>query len=140
MSDKETTLWKDSPSQVDNLGTFILCGFTFWLIIPVFIALYKFLQTKCHSYELTTERLKITKGILSKREDMLELYRVKDISILKPFFLRIFKCANLVLNTSDKSTPIIIIPAIPEPEKVREMLRTHVETMRDRKGVREVDL
>jgi uncharacterized membrane protein YdbT with pleckstrin-like domain len=140
MSEQEKSLWKDSPSQVDNLGTFIICGFTFWLIIPIFYALYKFLQTKCHAYELTTERLKITKGILSKREDMLELYRVKDISIIKPFFLRIFNCANIILNTSDKSTPIIIIPAIPEPEKVRELLRTHVETMRDRKGVREVDL
>jgi hypothetical protein len=47
--------------------------------------------------------------------------------------------ASIVLNTSDRSTPTVVIQAVPEAEKLRDLIRTHVEACRQRKGVHEVD-
>jgi membrane protein YdbS with pleckstrin-like domain len=64
---------------------------------------------------------------------------VKDSTFEQPFLLRIFGLANLQIRTSDPSNPSILIPAIREANAIRESLRRSVETMRERKGVREVD-
>src|SRR6202795_3418094 len=96
----EETVWRGSSSQTKNLGTFILCALFCWLIVPIFIALARYLQTKNKIYKLTTERLKITEGILNKVTDTLELYRVKDIETRQPFLYRMFGVENVQMNTS----------------------------------------
>lgn len=90
-------------------------------------------------YELTTERFRITRGILSKHIDELELYRVKDVTLHRPFVQRLFSLGTVVLDTSDQSTPQVTIPAVADIEWLRDEIRRHVETRRDSKGVKEVD-
>jgi len=140
MATEERTVWLGTPSQVINLGAFLLLGLFFWLVIPLFIILWKWLVVKNMKYELTTERLRMRHGVLNKKLDELELYRVRDYKLDQPFFLRIFSLANIILQTSDRSHPTVIIQAIPDAENLREQLRTYVEACRTRKGVRELDV
>jgi len=128
----EQTVWRGTSSQWKNLGIFILCGLFCWLIVPIFIALSRYLQTKNKIYELTTERLKITEGIFSKVTDTLELYRVKDLETRQPFLYRMFGVENVQMNTSDTSSPFIFIEAIPSA--------VSLEAIRAQKGVREIDV
>ena len=127
----EETVWRGTSSQVKNASVFIFCGlclcvllilFAFlWrnesardfspyifspAIVPIFIALSRFLQTKNKIYELTTERLKITEGIFNKLTDTLELYRVKDLETRQAFWSRDFGVENVQINTTDVSTPL----------------------------------
>jgi len=139
MSSIEKPIWTGTPSQVINLPTFIVLGLFFWLVIPVFMMLWKWLVVKNTKYELTTERLKTRYGVLNKQMDEIELYRVRDYRFEQPFFLRIFSLGNVVMQTSDKSHPLVTIRAIPNGEELRERIRTHVEECRARKGVREID-
>src|SRR4051812_5913879 len=99
----EEIVWRGTSSQWKNLGTYVLCGLFCWLIVPIFIALARYLQTKNRVYELTTERLKITQGVFSKVTDTLELYRVKDIETRQPFLYRLFHIENIPVTTSDAS-------------------------------------
>jgi len=62
----EETVWRGTSSQWKNFGVYILCALFCWLIVPIFIALARYLQTKNKVYELTTERLKITEGVSAK--------------------------------------------------------------------------
>jgi uncharacterized membrane protein YdbT with pleckstrin-like domain len=135
----EQTIWNGSPSQIINLPLYILCGLFFWLVVPVFYALWKFLVVKFTQYELTSERLKIRSGVINRKLDELELYRVRDYKLEQPLSLRIFRLGNVVMQTSDKTTPTVILRAIHDAESVRENIRTHVEACRMRKGVREID-
>lgn len=80
------------------------------------------------------------RGVLNKNLGELELYRVRDYKLDQPFFLRLFSLSNIVLETSDKSHPTVVIKAIPDGEELREQFRTNVEACRTRKGVREVDI
>ncbi|MEZ5300332.1 MAG: PH domain-containing protein [Verrucomicrobiales bacterium] len=47
-------------------------------------------NTKFYNYELTNERLKLSTGVLNRKTDVLELYRVKDMELEKPLHFRIF--------------------------------------------------
>jgi len=136
----EQTVWRGSSSQWKNLGVFILCGLFCWLIVPIFIALSRYLQTKNKIYELTTERLKITEGIFNKVTDTLELYRVKDLETRQPFLYRMFGVENVQMNTSDTSSPFIFIEAIPSAVGLGDKIRNQVEAIRAQKGVREIDV
>jgi uncharacterized membrane protein YdbT with pleckstrin-like domain len=138
--DEERSVWQGTPSQVVNLGSFILLGLFFWLVIPLFVILWKWLVVKNTKYELTTERLRLRYGVFNKKTDELELYRVRDYKLDQPLFLRIFSLSNIVLTTSDKTHPSVVLEAITDGEELREKLRKYVEACRTRKGVREVDI
>ena len=105
---EEKTLCSSSPSQVLNLKSFFISvvfiavvitiyillenKYSFILIItaiPFFSSLWKYLQVKCLKYELTNERIRIISGVLNKKTEEIELYRVKDSSIEEPFFYRL---------------------------------------------------
>ena len=58
---------------------------------------------------------------------------------LNPFFLRLFGLGHLVLTTSDKNNKYVKLLAIKDTEKVKDLIRNHVEKSRKRTGTKEVD-
>lgn len=137
--DKERLLWVGSSSQIVNFSLYVACFLIFWLVIPIFVAIWAWIEVASRRYELTTERLKIYTGVLTKRVEDLQLYRVKDTCCVEPFFYRLIGLGNVELHTSDQVNPIVIIHAIPNARELRERLRKIVEINRDHKGVTEVD-
>jgi membrane protein YdbS with pleckstrin-like domain len=129
-------LWGGNSPQVSNSSPYILLI----LIVPILIALTRYLQTKNKIYELTTERLKTTEGVFSKVTDTLELYRVKDLETRQPFLYRLVGIENVQVNTSDTSSPFILIQAIPSRVGLADKIRNQVEAIRAQKGVREIDV
>jgi uncharacterized membrane protein YdbT with pleckstrin-like domain len=136
---EENLIWKGSPSQWINFGTWILCFLFVWLVIPLFIAIWRILVVMNWKWEITNQRIIEEKGVFSKITNELELYRVKDLQLEQPFLLRLVGLSNIRLTTSDRSHPLILIPAIKNGKNVREDLRNAVEAIREKKGVREVD-
>src|SRR5437899_10525517 len=109
----EEVVWRGSSSQWKNFGVYILSLLFCWLIVPIFIALARYLQTKNKIYELTTVRLKITEGVFNKVTDTLELYRVKDLETRQPFWSRMCGLEIVRVNTSDVSRPFVLFVAVP---------------------------
>jgi len=134
-------VWSGRPSQITNIKTFILCGLFCWLIVPLFVAGWRWLVIRCITYELTTQRFKVSHGVLTRRTDELELYRVKDTSYSQSLFERSFGLASIQMTTSDLSNPAVTIKAIgaAQANQLREQIRTLTEELRDRKRVREID-
>ena len=137
---QEEIVWRGTSSQWKNFGVYLLCGLFCWLIVPVFFALAYYLQTRCKVFELTTERLKITYGVFTKVTGTLELYRVKDIETRQPFFSQLVGIENVQMNTSDASSPIVLIEAVPSSVGFADKLRNQVEIIRQQKRVREIDI
>ena len=136
----EEIVWRGTSSQWKNFGVYLLCGLFCWLIVPVFFALAYYLQTRCKVFELTTQRLKITSGVFTKVTETLELYRVKDIETRQPFFSQLVGIENVQMNTSDASSPFVLIEAVPSSVGFADKLRNQVEIIRQQKRVREVDI
>jgi uncharacterized membrane protein YdbT with pleckstrin-like domain len=129
-------LSRSSAPQMAKLGPFVLI----LLLVPIIMAVARYVTTKSKVFELTNERLKITEGVFSKVTDTLELYRVKDLETRQPFSYRMMGVENVQLNTSDTSTPFILIEAIPCSVGLADKIRNQVETIRQQKGVREIDI
>jgi uncharacterized membrane protein YdbT with pleckstrin-like domain len=155
-SESETELWSGHTSQWVHFWYYLLCvvlaaaavvGIPFTaglsaigLVVPIAIAAIVWLTNRATSYVLTSQRLRIRRGILNRRLDEIELFRVKDYVMEQPLLLRMLGLGNITLVTSDVTTPTLLIPAIPDVEDVREKLRTAVQRERDRKRVRELDV
>lgn len=150
----ESPLWKGSPSQWLNLGPFtgalilsigIVIGGLFFvpaflaLILPVLFMVWRYLVVRTQIFELSSQRLRVTTGILNQHIDEVELYRVKDSLMVRPWWMRLTGLASIHLETSDRSMPKLEIPAIHGGVELRELLRKHVEIQRDKKRVRELD-
>ena len=127
------TVWKSNPSQLTNIKVYL---FLFWTVI---IPLIVYLKTRFTIYELTDQIYREKTGILSQKIEELELYRVRDYSVDKPFIMRLFGLGNLTLITSDKTNPRVYMRAIRNVENVRDIFRKHVEEARKATGTKEVD-
>lgn len=132
----EQLVWEGRPSQWTNILPFALCV----LIIPIPYGVYRWLAIKCTKYSLSSQRLRISRGILSRHIEDIELYRVKDSSIRQPFIQRLVGLGTVELVTSDASTPKVMLPAIANPIQVHDSIRTQVERARRERGVRELDV
>lgn len=161
----ERIIFKGNPSPVAILGTLVLSfllfvglsvglihywkqfpegtlrRIMFWVpVIPLLVFIGKWIGLNFVTYEITSERVKVIKGIFSKRTDELELYRVKDTSLLEPFIYRMFSVGNIVVVTNDASTPTIELRAIKNAKDIREQLRASIEECRTRKRTGLVEL
>ena len=136
----EEIVWRGTSSQWKNFGVYLLCGLFCWLIVPLFFALVYYLQTKNKVFELTTQRLKITSGVFTKVTETLELYRVKDIETRQPFFSRLVGIENVQMTTTDTSSPLVLIEAVPSSVGFADKLRNQVEIIRQQKRVREIEI
>jgi uncharacterized membrane protein YdbT with pleckstrin-like domain len=158
---EETTLFRGSSSMLVNLGAFLLTGLVFVAAIVFAIAmantvaslalwsvaaialiyfLVQWLLIRRRVYEVTTERIRVLTGIVTRRTEEMELYRVQDITLIEPFIQRMFGCGNLHVTTNDASTPYLTLEAIAGARALREQLRKSVEECRDRKRVRVAEL
>src|SRR5512145_1136149 len=136
MSTEEQVLWQGSPSQWTNFWPFVLCIF----IVPIPWAIWRYVATRCFSYEVTNQRIRIRQGVFSRRTDSMELYRVKDASFVQPFVMRLVGIGIVELETSDATTPMLQIRGVPDADALRERILKAVDAVRDRKGVRELDV
>ncbi len=136
----EEIIWSGTPSHWTNFGRYVVCGLFFWLVIPIFVAAYYFLKILTTKWTLTNQRLRKRKGILTKKIDEIELYRVKDTQLVQPLLGRIVHIGNVKLLTSDKSQPDEVLEGVRDPVEVREILRDLTEAARRRHRVREIDI
>jgi membrane protein YdbS with pleckstrin-like domain len=164
---EESSVWRGTSSQILNFGVFFVCGVGAALLLtPVGltlagtwkpptallgallilsmmlagVAFWRWLYIRSRVYEITSERIQITHGILSRRTDFVELYRVKDLTVLRPLLLRLFALGNVVMETSDRSTPQVMLQAVSQPKALNDLIRKHVESCHDHKRVGELDM
>jgi len=136
----EEIVWRGTSSQWKNFWVYLLCGLFCWLLVPIVFALVYYFRTRCKVFELTTQRFKITAGVFNKVTETLELYRVKDIETRQPFFSRLVGIEDVQMTTSDASSPIVLVDAIPSGVGFADKLRHQVELIRQQKRVREIDI
>jgi len=91
---------------------------------------------KATQYEVTSERIRVRTGILTKRTEELELYRAMDTSLIEPLTMRMLGLGSIEVRTADASTPVIHLQAVHKAKETREQLRKVIEECRDRKRVR----
>lgn len=87
-------------------------------------------------YALSEDRLFISVGFLNIKDDEILLYRVRDIDTSRSLWQRIFGVGTVVVMSSDKSMPNLVLKNIKDPVGVKEIIHEQVEEMKIRRRVR----
>ncbi len=132
----EQTLWEGQPSHWSNLWIYLAAI----LVIPLPWSFWCWLSLRATRITLTSQRLRIKTGVLNTHIEELELYRVRDSSLGQSFWQRLVGIGDVVLDTTDVSTPRITLRHLRRSEAVRETLRAQVERVRRVQKVREIEM
>ena len=132
----EETLFEGHPALVQSLGQLLLAIITLglWLLVLLW-------QSRSRHYKVTTKRVVVELGILSKRMEQLDLYRISDYTVLRPLGQRMMGTGTLLLRTLDKTSPEVPISGIKtDLVALYERVRAATEADKQRRGVRVMDM
>jgi hypothetical protein len=132
----EELLFSGHPAVIQSIGGLLLAILTLGIS-----AIVAFIQTRGTHYKITSQRVVVEKGVFGKRMEQIDLYRVVDYVVDKPFGQRVVGTGNLILEAMDKTTPEIRIDGIKtDVNALYERLRYCTEQEKKKRGVRVMDL
>jgi hypothetical protein len=102
--------------------------YTFWQWLGVIVTLgiaylAYWLESLSTTYEITTQRVRVERGLLSKNKESVELFRIDHFDLVKPLGMRLVGQCLLHLRSSDSSFPAVIIFGVPKLEALADTLR-----------------
>ncbi len=109
-------------------------------LLPLGFAIYMgwrvFFLTRSISYRLTSQRLFIRIGLIGRKQEEIELFRITDVAVEQTPMERILKIGSIIVNSTDESMPRAQLENVPEPEKYKDILRDAYRQARTREGMR----
>jgi membrane protein YdbS with pleckstrin-like domain len=103
--------------------------------LGVFVLLLVWVRVKSCSYRLTTQRLFVRRGWLTKHVNELELYWVKDVMVDQGGLQRLLGYGTITVLAADDTTPEADLVGVSRPTKIKELIRTQYRAARLREGV-----
>jgi uncharacterized membrane protein YdbT with pleckstrin-like domain len=101
----------------------ISCIVLFFLVACGLICLNYYVKSRRIHYEITTQRIKLERGLLSKVQESLELFRIDHFELRKPLGARLLGLASLHLYSSDAEFESFYIYGVPNLESLADTLR-----------------
>lgn len=87
-------------------------------------------------YSMGEDRIFLETGFLNLTQEEILLYRVRDISLKRSFGQRIFGVGTVILQSSDKTNPVLELKNIKKSCQVKELIHRQVEEMKIARNMR----
>jgi len=131
----EKVLFEGHPSVIPGALALLIATLTLGLSL-----VYFFVRSRQTHYKITTQRIIIERGILSKKMDQVDTYRITDFVVERPFGQRLMGTGNIILTSIDRSNPEVRITGIrTDVLALYEQLRVATEDQKLRRGVRTLE-
>ena len=127
----ERDLFVGRPATIYSVGQLLLSILTLGIMWVYFWVKHASLK-----YYITTQRIRIEQGILSKSKSNLELYRMDDFVINSPFGMRLLGYAILTLKSSDRDVEDVHLYGIKNTDALADKIRAHALKERERRNIR----
>jgi uncharacterized membrane protein YdbT with pleckstrin-like domain len=117
-SDTERVLFTGHPATIHSAWQ--------WLVVACTLGLgyiYFWLRSLSTHYEVTSQRVRVEKGILSKSKESVELFRIDHFDVLKPLGMRLVGHCLLQLRSSDTNFSTVVIFGVADLEVLADTLR-----------------
>jgi membrane protein YdbS with pleckstrin-like domain len=111
---------------------YVMLGF---IVLFALMGLQLYMKSRGTHFEITTQRVKLERGVLSKVQESLELFRVDHFELRKPLGMRLMGYAALHLFSSDAEFQNFYIYGIHNLEGISEELRNCQLRERQRRGL-----
>ncbi len=100
-------------------------------VLPVVaVFLHSRLVRAGNSYRLYGDRLEIEAGLLSRKIENIELFRIRDVGLRQGLLGRMGDFGDVYIHSTDSSTPDLHVRAIDNPRGFYQELRTLVTQSR----------
>ena len=126
----ERPLYCGHPAVLYTLWQWLAVLATLGLIWPFFW--FKSLSTR---YEITTQRVRVERGLLSKTKESVELFRIDHFDLLKPLGMRLVGQCMLHLRSSDAGLPSVLLYGVDGLEPLGDQIRECALQERSRRKV-----
>ena len=126
----ERELFAGHPAIISSLGQWFLVVITIGIAFLVF-----WMKSRSVFYTLTTQRIQIESGLFSTIKASVELFRIDDFDIHRPFGMRVLGYSMLHLRSSDPDLATVIIQGIPNLEALADQLREYSLRERTRRKI-----
>ncbi len=84
------------------------------------------------SYQITSERIRIIRGLLARDRDDIELIRIQDLDHVQGIGGRMLNLGDITVRSSDPSRPDVLLNNVKDPQQVHEILRRAMLNARKR--------
>ena len=91
-------------------------------------------------YALGEDRLFLERGFLNIEADEVLLYRVRDLELNIKLSQRIFGVGTVKVHSSDHSIHLLELTNVKRPRDVKEMIHQAVETAKDKRRMRTMEI
>ncbi len=112
---------------------------TMHVLVPIALAVvFSFgvmFYRKSIKFRVTTTVIEWERGVLSKRIDVLQLWRIRDVVYKQSLIDRILGIAHVEVVASDATNPDLEIVGMPASRQLFEQLRDSIEIQRHSKNV-----
>ncbi len=123
-------------SWIASSSPWLTAARAFWIVLTILLITGGLLLTRVflhilgRRYRLTTQRLFIETGILSRTIDQTELIRIDDVRVQKTLFDRVFGLGTISLLSTDLTDRQVTIDGVAGAEQVGEQVRSHMRALR----------
>ena len=87
-------------------------------------------------YAISEDRLFMSEGFISIKDEEILLYRIRDISTTRSLGQRMFGVGTVTVLSSDKTRPTLVMKNVKDPMFVKELLHEQVEQMKKERRMR----
>lgn len=87
-------------------------------------------------YALSEDRLFLSVGFFSIKDEEILLYRIRDISTSRSLWQRMFGVGSITVVSSDKTAPTLLLKNVKNPMDVKELLHQQVEKVKIQRRIR----
>lgn len=81
-------------------------------------------------YKLAEDRLFVETGLLSTKYEEVVLYRVRDISLSRNLWQKMFGVGTITVQSSDVTLPTLIIKNVKNSFETKELIHKSVESIK----------
>lgn len=117
ISHDEKVIWSGKPSGISGM-----------------------LKEKAHvnatEYVLTNQRVIIKTGLIGKKQEEIELLRVKDIRVKQTLKDRALQIGSIEIISTDDTTPDLLFEEVKNPNDVKEKIRSAVRSEKSLNGMK----
>ena len=114
----ETTFFSGHPAVIYSAWQWVAVALTLgigWI--------YFWLKSIGTRFEITSQRMRIERGIFSTIKDSVEIFRIDHFDLHKPLGMRLVGHCLLHLRSSDENFETIVLYGIPDLERLADTLR-----------------
>lgn len=87
------------------------------------------------TYKMTDDRLFVRRGLISDVENELLLYRITDVTVAHSLWQKMCGVGSVIVNSTDSTTPVLIIKNVKDADVVKEMIHDYVEKAKKAVGM-----